>query len=38
MPRSILLADDSAVARRLIRNLVTDGFSDKVMYCISFEN
>ena len=32
MSRSILLADDSAVARRAIRNLVTDRFGDTVTY------
>jgi DNA-binding NarL/FixJ family response regulator len=32
MSRSILLVDDSAVARRVIRNLVTDSFGDNVTY------
>lgn len=32
MPTSILLADDSVVARRAIRNLVTDSFGDTVEY------
>lgn len=32
MPRSILLADDSPVARRAIRHLVTDSFGDNITY------
>lgn len=32
MSRSILLADDSAVARRAIRNLVTDKLGDSFTY------
>lgn len=32
MSTSILLADDSVVARRAIRNLVTDSFGDAVAY------
>jgi two-component system, NarL family, response regulator NreC len=32
MSRSILLADDSAAARRAIRHLVTDSFGDSMTY------
>lgn len=32
MSRSVLLADDSAVARRVIRNLVVDKLGDRITY------